>query len=64
MESYTETGRTHMSLISRIGRFASSPQGRRMADKAKRYAQSPEGRARIDKARKQLMARKSRPKAR
>jgi hypothetical protein len=48
-----------MSLISAIGRFAASPQGRRLVSQAKRYAQSPEGRARIEQARRQLAQRRT-----
>ncbi len=52
-----------MSLISRAGRFAASPQGRRLVNKAKSYAQSPEGRAKVDQVRRQLAARrKPRPR--
>lgn len=51
-----------MTLINRIARFASSPQGRRMIAKAKAYAQSPEGRARIERARRQLAERRTRPR--
>jgi hypothetical protein len=51
--------------MSAIGRFAASPQGRRMVGKAKRYAQSPEGRAKIEQVRRQLAERRSaRPKPR
>ena len=46
-----------MSLINRVARFASSPQGRRAIGKAKTYAQSPKGRAKIDQGRRQLAAR-------
>jgi hypothetical protein len=45
------------SLISKIARFASSPQGRRLTAQAKRYASDPKNRAKIDDARKRLMAR-------
>jgi hypothetical protein len=45
------------SIISRIARFASSPQGRRLAAQAKRYASDPKNRAKVDDARKRLMAR-------
>ena len=48
-----------MTLISRIARFARSPQGRAAFDKAKRYAQSPQGRAKIDQVRRQIAARGS-----
>jgi hypothetical protein len=45
------------SLIGRIAKFATSPQGRRLAAQAKRYAQDPKNRARIDAARKRLAER-------
>jgi hypothetical protein len=45
------------SLIGRIARFASSPQGRRLAAQAKRYMSDPKNRAKIDDARRRLMAR-------
>jgi hypothetical protein len=52
-----------MPLLSKLARFASSPQGRRLANKAMAYAQSPQGKARIEKARKQIAARgSSKPK--
>ena len=46
-----------MSLMNRIARFASSPQGQRAVGKAKNYAQSPKGRAKIDQVRRQLASR-------
>jgi hypothetical protein len=45
------------SLISRITKFAASPQGRRLAGQAKQYASDPKNRAKIDDARRRLMAR-------
>jgi hypothetical protein len=48
-----------MPLFKTIGRFAASPQGRRLFAQAKRYAQSPEGRARIEQARRQLAQRRT-----
>jgi hypothetical protein len=52
-----------MSLMSKIARFARSPQGRRMAQQAMNYAKSPEGKRRIADARRQLAARrKPRPR--
>ena len=52
-----------MSLISAVGRFAASPQGRRLVGRAKTYAQSPEGRAKLEQVRKQMAARrKPRPR--
>jgi hypothetical protein len=45
------------SLMNRIARFASSPQGRRLAGQAKRYASDPKNRAKLDDARRRLMAR-------
>ena len=35
-------------LLGKVARFASSPQGRRMADKAKRYASDPKNKQKID----------------
>ena len=46
-----------MSLMSKIARFASSPQGRKATASAKRYATSPKGRAKIDQVRRQLSSR-------
>jgi hypothetical protein len=46
-----------MSLISKIARYARSPQGRAAFGHAKRYAQSPQGRAKIDQVRRQLASR-------
>jgi hypothetical protein len=51
-----------MSLISRIAKFARSPQGRAAFGHAKRYAQSPQGRAKVDQVRRRLAARGSRRK--
>jgi len=45
------------SLISRLTRFAGSPQGRRLTAQAKRYASDPKNRAKLDEARRRLMAR-------
>jgi hypothetical protein len=46
-----------MSLISRIMRFARSPQGRRAISNAGRYARSPQGRKQLDNVRRQLASR-------
>ena len=48
-----------MPLLSKLARFAASPQGKRLANKAMAYAQSPQGKARIAKARKKIAARGS-----
>jgi hypothetical protein len=48
-----------MPLMKTIGRFATSPQGRRMFGQAKRYAQSPEGRAKLEQVRRQLAQRRT-----
>ena len=48
-----------MPLLSKLARFASSPQGRRLANKAMAYAQSPQGKARIEKTRRQIAQRRS-----
>jgi hypothetical protein len=52
-----------MSLMSKIAKFARSPQGRRMTQQAMSYAKSPEGRRKIADARTQLTARRK-PKPR
>ncbi len=48
-----------MPLLTKLARFAASPQGKRLARKAMAYAQSPQGKARIENARKQIAARRS-----
>jgi hypothetical protein len=53
-----------MSLITRVARFARSPQGRQALAQAKRYAQSPQGRAKLDQARRQLAERGTRRRPR
>jgi hypothetical protein len=53
-----------MPLLSKLARFAASPQGKRLARKAMAYAQSPEGKARIEQARRQIAQRRSRAKPR
>jgi hypothetical protein len=51
-----------MSLISKLTRFARSPQGRRYTQQAMTYARSPEGKRKIADVRRQLASRKkSRP---
>jgi hypothetical protein len=50
-----------MSLLNKLFRFASSPQGRKLTARAKTYAGSPEGRRKIEQARKQL-AKSKRPR--
>ena len=52
-----------MSLMTKISRFARSPQGRRLARQAMDYAKSPEGKRKIAQAREQIATRR-RPKAR
>ena len=46
------------SLMSRISKFARSPQGRRAAEQAKQYASKPENRRKIEQLRGRF-ARKS-----
>ena len=41
-------------LMSKVARFARSPQGRRMADQAKRFASDPKNRQKIDGYRKKF----------
>ena len=44
--------------MNKIAKFASSPQGRRLANRAKTYAQSPQGRAKIEQVQRRLMERR------
>jgi hypothetical protein len=48
-----------MSLVNSLARFARSPQGRRLAQKAMRYAQSPEGKRKIAETRERLAGRRT-----
>jgi hypothetical protein len=41
-------------LMSKVTRFARSPQGRKMADQAKRYASDPKNKAKIEQYRKKF----------
>ncbi len=43
-----------MSMISKLARFASSPQGQRMAQKAMEKAKDPKTRQQVDDARGKL----------
>jgi hypothetical protein len=47
-----------MSLISKLTRFARSPQGRRYTQQAMTYARSPEGKRKIAEVRRQLASRR------
>jgi hypothetical protein len=49
-----------MSLLTKISRFARSPQGRRLTQQAMTYARSPEGKRKIAQAREQLARRRRR----
>jgi hypothetical protein len=52
-----------MSLLTKITRFARSPQGRRLTNQAMAYARSPEGKRKIADVRRQLASRrKPRPR--
>jgi hypothetical protein len=51
-----------MTLITRVARFARSPQGRRLAREVSRYARSPEGKRRIEQARRQVVSRRTPPR--
>jgi hypothetical protein len=50
-----------MSLLNKLSRFARSPQGRKLADRASAYARSPKGRRQIEQARARL-TRRTRPR--
>ena len=47
------------SMMQRIARFAQSPQGRRVADKAKRFASDPKNRQKIEGYRKKFANRRA-----
>jgi len=42
------------SLIGRISRFARSPQGRKLTNRAQSYAKSPEGKQKVDQVRRRF----------
>jgi hypothetical protein len=42
------------SIVGRLARFASSPQGRKVAEKAKRMASDPKNKAKIEEYRKKF----------
>ncbi len=44
-------------LLSKLARFASSPQGKRAMRKAQAYASSPEGKAKIAQVREKAASR-------
>ena len=46
-----------MSLLNTLSRFARSPQGRKLTDRAMTYARSPQGRRQIEQARVRLTKR-------
>lgn len=50
--------RERMTLMNRLIRFARSPQGRRMTQKAMRYAQSPEGKRKIAQTRERVASKR------
>ena len=47
----------HMPLMDKLARFARSPQGRKLTNRATAYARSPKGRRQIEQARTRLMKR-------
>lgn len=47
-----------MPLMNKLSRFARSPQGRKVAQRAQRYASSPQGRQKIRQVRSRLMKRR------
>ncbi len=46
-------------LMSKVARFAASPQGRRMAEKAKRAANDPKNRQKIEGYRRKFAQRRA-----
>lgn len=51
------------SMFSKIAQFASSPQGRRLANQAKDFAAKPENKQKIEQARQKLMGKGKGPGA-
>ncbi len=47
-----------MPLMDKLSRFARSPQGRKVAQRAQRYASSPQGQQKIRQVRSRLMKRR------
>jgi hypothetical protein len=47
-----------MSLFNSVKRFAASPQGRRMFQKAGSYARSPQARQQLDQVRRRFAERR------
>jgi hypothetical protein len=47
--------------MSRIAKFARSPQGRKLAGQAKKWASDPKNRQKIDDARRRLASRRTPP---
>ena len=47
-----------MPLMNKLSRFARSPQGRKVAQRAQSYASSPEGQRKIRQVRSKLMKRR------
>jgi hypothetical protein len=48
-----------MPLMDKIARFARSPQGRQMAEKAKRFANDPKNRQKIEGYRRKFANRRA-----
>jgi hypothetical protein len=42
------------SIVGRLARFATSPQGRKVAEKAKRMASDPKNKAKIEEYRRKF----------
>lgn len=43
-----------MSILSKVAKFARSPQGRRAAQKAQQFVKSPEGKRKIAQVRERV----------
>ena len=48
-----------MGLMSKVARFAQSPQGRKVADRAKQMAQDPKNRQKIEELRQRASRKRS-----
>lgn len=49
-----------VSLLAKLTKFATTPQGRRMIDQAKRAASDPENRRKVEQVARQVRTRKTR----
>jgi hypothetical protein len=49
-----------VSLLSKVAKFATTPQGRRMIDQAKRAAGDPQNRRKVEQLARQIRTKRTR----